>query len=103
MFLAPILPIAYTLMYYDTRVREEGLDIALKSVAVPDASPGDVPTPPPGPFMVRKDWSNLGMLALLGLVPVVLYFCVVFAITLSLPALYRCANTKRAMPRSYRV
>ncbi len=89
MFLAPILPIAYTLMYYDTRVREEGLDIALKSVAVPDASPGDVPTPPPGPFMVRKDWSNLGMLALLGLVPVVLYFCVVFAITLSLPALYR--------------
>ena len=87
MFLEPILPIAYTLMYYDTRVRVEGLDIALKSVDVPDPRPGDVPTPPPGPFMVRQDWSNLGVLTLLGLVPIGLYFCFVLAIVSSLSSL----------------
>ena len=35
-FIAPIWPVALTLLYYDTRVRVEGLDIALRTVNVPD-------------------------------------------------------------------
>src|SRR5450432_287006 len=86
MFIAPILPIAYTLMYYDTRVRVEGLDILLKSIDIPNAGPGDVPMPPPGALMVRQDWNNLGRLALLGLVPVVLYVCAIVGIAATMGA-----------------
>src|SRR5258708_4089827 len=37
---APVVPIAFTLLYYDARIRVEGLDIALR--AAPDLSPADV-------------------------------------------------------------
>jgi hypothetical protein len=71
-FLAPVLPIGLTLLYYDARVRLEGLDIALQSVNVPDPRPADVPSPepPPGWFMSSDDYRNVGLFMIGGIVVV---------------------------------
>jgi hypothetical protein len=63
MFLTPILPIALTLMYYDTRIRAEGLDIALSLSQRTDARPSDVISPPPTRgLLTNKDFGNLVLL-----------------------------------------
>ncbi len=86
-FVAPILPIGLTLMYYDTRVRLEGLDIALSSVNTPEPRPSDVasPEPAPGWFMSGKDFTNLGIFAVgalvVGAVLVGLFFVLVGGIS----------------------
>ena len=41
---APVMPIALTLMYYDTRIRLEGLDMGLAAVDSPTPRPADVPS-----------------------------------------------------------
>ncbi len=65
-FAAPIQPIALTLMYYDTRVRVEGLDIAMGSVTRPNPTPADVASPPStGPLLKGQDFVNI--LILIGL------------------------------------
>lgn len=62
-FLGPVLPVGLTLLYYDTRVRFEGLDIALSSVEKPDPRPNDLYSPPPmSKAMTRQDWTNLGLM-----------------------------------------
>lgn len=56
----PVLPVGLTLLYYDTRVRYEGLDIALSALNKPEARPRDLVSPPSmGKWMVRQDWTNL--------------------------------------------
>jgi hypothetical protein len=78
-FIAPILPIGYTLLYYDTRVRVEGLDIALQNVGTPEPRPADVASPPLStPFLSGTDVKNIGILIAVCLIPVVLYFVGVF-------------------------
>lgn len=69
-FLAPVLPIGLTLLYYDARIRLEGLDIALQSANVPDPRPEDVPSPepPPGWFMSSDDYRNVGLFMIGGIV-----------------------------------
>lgn len=44
-FITPILPIGLTLMYYDTRIRTEALDLALESVDTLNPRPSDLPSP----------------------------------------------------------
>ncbi|HLY26934.1 MAG TPA: hypothetical protein VKQ72_11385, partial [Aggregatilineales bacterium] len=71
-FIAPILPITFTMMYYDARIRVEGLDIALQCLDTPDPRPADLASPPPGQFMNSQDWRNVGLLALLGVIPFIM-------------------------------
>jgi hypothetical protein len=78
-FINPVLPIAFTLMYYDTRIRTEGLDIVLHSLDKPDPRPSDVVSPPPGEFLGRHDWRNIGLVTVVTLLPIVLYLCLAFA------------------------
>ncbi len=67
---APILPIGLTVMYYDTRIRLEGLDLALLALDVPNPRPSDIYSPPvSGPFLNGRDLRNI--LVLTGLVIVV--------------------------------
>ncbi len=64
----PIQPIAFTLLYYDIRVKSEGLDIALESAANPDMRPVDVPAPPAKFSLDGKDWRNIAILVVISLV-----------------------------------
>lgn len=61
---APLLPITYTELYYDIRVRFEGLDIALKAVDVPNPTPADVPAPMAARLMINEDFLNLALFAI---------------------------------------
>jgi hypothetical protein len=82
MFIIPVLPLAYTMMYYDTRTRLEGLDIALASVGVDEPRPSDVASPPPGSFMDRKDWRAL-LIVTLSLIAI--FICSTIALIGSVP------------------
>jgi hypothetical protein len=73
--IAPILPIALTLMYYDTRFRIEGLDILLRAAETPEARPADVISPPPfSGFLTGKDVTNMAIMAGGLIVLFVLYY-----------------------------
>lgn len=64
-FTIPMLPIGLTLMYYDTRIRVEGLDLAMMTVEAPDPRPSDVPSPVPAyAFLAGQDVRNIVILAL---------------------------------------
>lgn len=73
-FIFPIQPIALTLMYFDTRVRLEGLDIAYApSEDEPDTRPSDIEPPiSQKRFMENTDWRNIailtGMYIVIGMV-----------------------------------
>jgi hypothetical protein len=71
--ITPIAPIAFTLMYYDTRVRLEGLDIALQATGKPDARPSDVLSPPVNANINRKDLVNI-LILIVGVVVIALVF-----------------------------
>jgi hypothetical protein len=57
----PIWGVCMTLLYYDARVRREGLDL---SVLMGDESPLEQVREP---LFVRSDWKTMGILALLSL------------------------------------
>jgi hypothetical protein len=61
-FLVPLLPIGLTLLYYDTRTRVEGLDLALQALDNPEARPGDVVSFPGGARLNSQDWINIVIL-----------------------------------------
>jgi hypothetical protein len=67
-FIAPITPIAFTLMYYDTRIRLEALDIALAATGKPDARPSDLVSPPADAALKGKDYANILILVVGGFV-----------------------------------
>jgi hypothetical protein len=72
-FTAPILPIGLTLMYYDTRIRLEGLDITLQMVETPNPRPSDLVSPEvPGRLIGSRDLVNILILT----VGVFAVFCV---------------------------
>jgi hypothetical protein len=83
-FLAPVLPVALTLMYYDTRVRVEGLDIALQSVGKPDPRPADVMSPPAHGFMTGRDYGNVGIMCGAIFSLIVLYFAASYFLVIAL-------------------
>jgi hypothetical protein len=89
-FVAPVLPIGLTLMYYDTRVRLEGLDIALSSVGTPEPRPSDVASPEPmqGWFMSGRDLTNLGIFAVGTLVVAAVLVGIFVALVGGLSRLY---------------
>lgn len=71
-FITPISPIAFTLLYYDIRTRSEGLDIMLDSSGNPSARPFDF-SAPEGRFSIDgHDWRNIAILTAIGLVAGVL-------------------------------
>jgi hypothetical protein len=72
-FLVPLFPIGLTLLYYDTRTRVEGLDIALQSLGRPDARPWDVTSPAGGAGLTSKDWANIAILTIGALIIGVLF------------------------------
>jgi hypothetical protein len=77
--ISPVLPIGLTLLYYDTRVRTEGLDIALQSTGNPDARPEDIISPPvEGPN--SKDFVNLGIFVVIPFLLFAAYFGLIFAL-----------------------
>ncbi|MCB9451044.1 MAG: hypothetical protein H6672_06365 [Anaerolineaceae bacterium] len=67
-FLTPIFPIAFTLLYYDIRTRTEGLDIMLDSDENPAARPADFHSPDSRFSTDGHDWRNIAILTGIGLV-----------------------------------
>jgi hypothetical protein len=64
-FITPILPIGLTLMYYDARIRIEGLDFALQAVNSPEPRPSDVESPEPATRLITlRDLINTLLLIL---------------------------------------
>lgn len=64
-FIAPLTPIAFTLLYYDIRNRSENLDSQLTT---PITRPIDLVTPVSSFRFDRHDWRNIVILSVLGLV-----------------------------------
>lgn len=65
--LAPLFPIAMTLLYYDARNRYEGLESQLAASSVANARPADVASPAASALITNRDISNLVLLSLLTL------------------------------------
>ncbi len=79
-FLTPLLPIGYTLIYYDARVRLESLDMALDKLDKTDPRPSDVESPQPaGPFMSSDDFVNLALLTAGLFVLLLIYAAITYA------------------------
>jgi hypothetical protein len=76
--LLPLFPIAFTTMYYDARVRYEGLDAALAAVGKSDARPADVQSPPAGPLVERRDVSNMLIMTMIVFGLLVGFYAVMF-------------------------
>lgn len=60
MLTTPVLPVGLTLLYYDARIRVEGLDIALRLTPSPEPQLSDVISPRPGEsIVVTRDVRNI--------------------------------------------
>jgi hypothetical protein len=70
-FILPLTPIALTVLYYDIRIRVEGLDIALQALDNPNARPSDLEAPRLAGSLNGKDWRNIVILTVGGIVIVV--------------------------------
>ncbi len=79
----PIAPIGYTLLYYDARVRREGLDSALRTAQSlnPAATPADVKPPPRGKFIANEDFLNLAIVTMGTFVVILVYAGVTFLLS----------------------
>ena len=62
----PLFPISMTLLYYDTRTRVEGLDLALAALDKPDPRPADIASPASPPLLTSRDLINLVILGVGG-------------------------------------
>ncbi len=62
----PLFPISMTLLYYDTRTRVEGLDLALAALDKPDPRPADLTPPASPPLLTSRDLINLIILGVGG-------------------------------------
>ncbi len=84
--LAPVLPIAFTLMYYDARVRLEGLDILFQASGNPDVRPADVVSPQPqGWSLIRQDYVNMGIVSVITVIAFAVLFGFSFVSLSTLP------------------
>lgn len=78
-FITPILPIAMTLLYYDNRVRQEGLDLALQAIG-PEARPNQVAAPLPGGLINSADVVNMAVMVGLAIVLTLVFGTAVYGI-----------------------
>lgn len=79
--LTPILPIGSTLLYYDSRIRLEGLGSALESLTLPEPRINNLVSPPPClPSIVGQDAINILALGSIILVVALLYLSVIFTL-----------------------
>jgi hypothetical protein len=77
-FITPILPIGLTLMYYDTRIRTEALDLALEAVDTLNPRPSDLPSPETRErLLTSKDVGNIIILTVI----VIVFFAGIFILT----------------------
>lgn len=85
--IGPILPIGMTVLYYDNRIRLEGLGVALQSVAVPDPRPGDIVSPQPNePLFTGQDAINMLILLCVGLIVIIALLVLIFGLMLIIAA-----------------
>ena len=66
--ITPLSPIAFTLLYYDIRVRSEGLDIMLDTSEGRGARPTNFTSPQNKFGLDAHDWRNVAILTVCGLV-----------------------------------
>jgi hypothetical protein len=66
--ITPLTPIGFTLLYYDIRVRSEGLDIMLDSSGGTGARPANFASPQNKFGLDGHDWRNVAILTIGGLV-----------------------------------
>ena len=66
--ITPLTPIGFTLLYYDIRVRSEGLDIMLDSSEGTSARPANFASPQNKFGLDSHDWRNVAILTGCGLV-----------------------------------
>lgn len=60
LFIQPVLPVGLTLLYYDARIRSEGLDLALRLTHSAEPRLTDVISPQPGEaLIVGRDIRNI--------------------------------------------
>jgi len=76
--LLPLFPIAFTIMYYDARVRYEGLDAVLAATSKTDARPADVESPRAGPLLERRDTSNIIIMTMIVFGVMIAFYAVMF-------------------------
>jgi len=74
---APIMPIALTLMYYDTRIRLEGLDMGMAAVESDTPRPADVPSSELNIQFARDDFTTVLTLSI-GLIVFVVLLSLLF-------------------------
>ncbi|MCC6615256.1 MAG: hypothetical protein IT320_17410 [Anaerolineae bacterium] len=72
-FLVPFIPIVLTLLYFDTRIRFEGLAVALQTLDKPNARTWDVAAPIRKSGLQGKDWRNIAILIVGALVLALLF------------------------------
>ncbi|MBX3065039.1 MAG: hypothetical protein KF726_18810 [Anaerolineae bacterium] len=65
--IAPLFPIAMTLLYYDARNRYEGLEAQLSASELANARPADVASPTASALITNRDISNIVLVSLLTL------------------------------------
>jgi hypothetical protein len=80
-FIAPVMPIAVTLMYYDTRLRVEGVDIALEALNKTDPRPSDLPSPYIPLHFTRRDLKDVALVSIIGVGLVLIVAALVLATT----------------------
>jgi len=89
----PVQMAAFTLIYFDLRVRTEGFDLALQTVATPDeADVNKLMASPPladERFMTGQDLGNFAILTLAALGVIILYYAVVAGVLMFALSLFR--------------
>ncbi len=80
----PVQMTAFTLIYFDLRVRTEGFDLALQTIDPSSAADlNQALTPPPAPderFMTGQDLGNFAILTLAGVGIYILFFSVIMGV-----------------------
>jgi hypothetical protein len=79
-FLAPILPLAMTLLYEDSRIRLEGLDIALQAVDSAQPRISDIASPPGEGLLNRQDMTNIVIFTVGTLALLVVFYGAIFVL-----------------------
>ncbi len=67
-FVVPISPIAFTLIYYDIRYKTEDLGTLLNTSVTSSQRPNNFASPMSGFQFDGHDWRNIAMLSVLGLI-----------------------------------
>ncbi|MCA9904739.1 MAG: hypothetical protein KC547_12870, partial [Anaerolineae bacterium] len=79
-FTLPLVPIVLTLLYFDARVRFEGLDIAMQTLDSPDPRTWSIAPPPTRGGLDGKDWRNIAILLVGALVISLLFGAAIAAL-----------------------